>query len=478
MEFELTPPTPTDLGLPHRTFWNGQREGVEAIQQLWRGGTQIVMVNGPTGSGKSLTGIASGLCWQDAHDIPIDITVLTQTRDLQSQYVEEFPACQQATGRANWPCGEVRSKRANQCPFIGTDTACVPYCKYRAQRESAILAPVRAINYSLYGATEDMFHAKVMIADEADYLGELLTQAKSIDLTPLVDSFGLQVEQGWVNNNSLIEVLDDLRKTTAVPEERETAKRGIQLLRSRKYAIKGIGNELRPWPESRLIKEFARQPTLIMSATVFAPSYWSQLWDVPIGWVELPCPVPASARPIHLMNTRKLNNRTTEAEWEQVVDAIDNIIGQRIESKGLIHSVSNWLMELILTKSRYKYMMFPAAGNKRMSELEAFKRADKGILIGPNLTRGINLPDDQCRWVIIPKVPYASMGDARVQDMLKSNENRYLIETVGTVIQACGRGVRHRDDSCETFILDSGMGYLLKQTNSYLPKWFKDAIIW
>lgn len=477
MDFELTPPTPYDLGLPHKQWWRGQREGVEQILSLWRDGINVVMVSGPTGSGKSGVGLASAAAWSALKERPLNVTVLTQTKDLQEQYANAFD-CETATGRGNWQCFEAPRKRGNQCPLIGTERGCPPLCDYRRQRERALQSPIRIVNYALYGATRGLFHAPVMVADEADYLGDLLTDAHSVDLSLLVDEYQLQVPQGLIDQEELIQLLEDIQEESAVPEERQACKHGIELCETKRYAIKGVGNLLIPFPPSKVVQDFTRQPTLIMSATVMAPQYWSQEWNVPIGWVELPCPTPPTARPIKLLNIKKLNNRTTEAEWMVIIEAIDRLIAERVELKGVIHSVSNWLTDLILKHSKYKYLMFKAAGPTRLSGINAFIQAERGVLIGPNLTRGLDLADDLCRYIIWPKLPYPSLVDPRVQEMMKGGEDRYTVETLSTLVQGCGRGVRNKDDSCESFILDSGAGWLFKKSATFLPQWFREAIIW
>src|SRR3990167_2131219 len=430
MQYKYAPLYPTDVGLPHKEFWSGQREGVEQVLDLWHQGIRVVMVNGPTGAGKSLVGVGSAATYAMLHEMDLDVTVLTQTKDLQNQYVEEFDTAECATGRSNHSCATSNSIRANRCPYIGTPTPCDFDCPYRIQRDRAKLAPIRAINYALYGATGDLFHAPIMIADEADYLGELLVQAKSADLSLLVQEYGLEVPQGYVNHKELDDVLLKIAEDSASPEEREACKHGRELLVSKKWAVKGVGNFLVPYPESKIVQAFVRQPTIIMSATVFAPQYWSKEWNIPIGWVELPCAVPASNRPIRLMNTMKINARTTEFEWLTVIEEVDRLVAEMLScgnDKGVVHSVSNHLTDLILKHSKYKYLMIKAAGETRLKGINTFLNTKRGILIGPNLLRGLNLPDDQCRFIIFPKIPYPHMGDPRIQEMLKGGEERYQV---------------------------------------------------
>jgi len=43
----------------------------------------------------------------------------------------------------------------------------------------------------------------------------------------------------------------------------------------------------------------------------------------------------------------------------------------------------------------------------------------------------------------------------------------------------CGRGVRHRDDKCETFLLDhSFTSNFWRRNRGLLPKWWAEGLDW
>ena len=44
------------------------------------------------------------------------------------------------------------------------------------------------------------------------------------------------------------------------------------------------------------------------------------------------------------------------------------------------------------------------------------------------------------------------------------------------VMQMTGRGVRHQNDHCDTYILDSQFIGLLARTHHYIPKWWVESI--
>ena len=77
------------------------------------------------------------------------------------------------------------------------------------------------------------------------------------------------------------------------------------------------------------------------------------------------------------------------------------------------------------------------------------------ILVGPTLNEGIDLPGDDCRFIIILKVPYPSLGDKLVKEKIKLFPLWYNSTTSNEIIQGIGRGVRYDGDWCVTYILDA-----------------------
>jgi len=103
---------------------------------------------------------------------------------------------------------------------------------------------------------------------------------------------------------------------------------------------------------------------------------------------------------------------------------------------------------------------------------------------------GFDGKDDVVRYIIIPKMFYAYLGDPLVQKRKEVQPTSYLIDALRSLIQASGRGTRHEDDYCNTHVLDSGINTLLgmirrsegKLRNDYLPnasiipRWWEKAM--
>ena len=116
----------------------------------------------------------------------------------------------------------------------------------------------------------------------------------------------------------------------------------------------------------------------------------------------------------------------------------------------------------------------------RADQLELFKKSGQPlVMLSPSFDRGVDLPDDECRCIIVCKVPYLNLGDKQVAARLKApgGDQWYVFKALQTLMQMTGRGVRNKQDWCDTWILDQQFGALLARTHQYIPQWWKDSII-
>ncbi len=102
------------------------------------------------------------------------------------------------------------------------------------------------------------------------------------------------------------------------------------------------------------------------------------------------------------------------------------------------------------------------------------------VLLSINFWEGVDLRDDLCRFIIIiPKVPYPDLSDLRNRTRLERGDRIwYELKAIMKIIQGSGRGVRHDNDYCTTYILDSNASWLFKKHMKELPAWFKEALSW
>ena len=158
-----------------------------------------------------------------------------------------------------------------------------------------------------------------------------------------------------------------------------------------------------------------------------------------------------------------------------------NEITQKLHTnnRGMIQTGSYALMkqfmEIVGAETKKRLIMY-SNSKEKAEAIEKYKNSKNGILIGPSLTQGIDLPHDLCRFIIIAKVPYMNIKDEFVKDKSKLFPRWYNSQASIEIIQGIGRGVRAQGDFCETYILDSCFGDLYMRTKSQYPDDIKNRL--
>ena len=123
-------------------------------------------------------------------------------------------------------------------------------------------------------------------------------------------------------------------------------------------------------------------------------------------------------------------------------------------------------------------MLFAANSKERALKVNRhMESTNPTVIISPSITEGYSFDDDLARFQIIAKVPYPFLGDRQVKARMELDRDWYTLQTVMTVIQACGRIVRSETDRGITYILDSDFENLFRNNEKFFPTWFKESII-
>lgn len=206
----------------------GQRELAQAIADA---PTKIVMVQAETGAGKSLCPIAAAIAAEKRS------IILVQTRQLERQYLRDFPAIPMMEGRKHYDCdltggqadtGTCTVKRYETCNEAGcsgvdvvTDEECrddahrfhCP-CPYAKARNEAAGAHISLHNYSYWllsrQSTKYFAERPWIICDEAHELDRLMMDAaefrmgrgfaRSVGGQPPVKGASMLDWQDWSKN--------------------------------------------------------------------------------------------------------------------------------------------------------------------------------------------------------------------------------------------------------------------------------------
>lgn len=203
--------------------------------------------------------------------------------------------------------------------------------------------------------------------------------------------------------------------------------------------------------------------------------------------IIVPNQFPSTTRPIVILPTVSMTKKSLDnpANKQLMLERVCELVAENWGRKQLIHTVSydwNNALYLYLTQHLGKRNIHTYQHSTlREAAIENYLNSSAGILLAPSLERGIDLPYDQCRVVIVTKIPYPYLGDKQVSARLHSDGGQrwYNTETIRSLVQMSGRGVRSSDDFCATYVLDRQfVASIWPKSKHLIPQWWKDAIIW
>ena len=213
---------------------------------------------------------------------------------------------------------------------------------------------------------------------------------------------------------------------------------------------------------------------LYMSATIGEPiNYINSISSINNRYLSIPSSFDFSKSPIYYDNEFKLSYDKKVDNLPKIIKKIIDIINNHKDVKGIIqtgsYAFADSLYNSVPDDVKERLLIYTDSKNKE-EQLDAYNKSKNKILIGPSLLEGIDLKDDLCRFIIVMKIPYPSLGDKFVEKKFKSNPQWYMWKTVNSLIQGIGRGVRNENDWCETYILDGTLDNILLRHRNLIPQ--------
>lgn len=162
--------------------------------------------------------------------------------------------------------------------------------------------------------------------------------------------------------------------------------------------------------------------------------------------------------PIYVLSRWKMSRTFKDQSFPSVQKATYELCNRYSQKKGIIQTWTYDIAKRIYDEApdnlKQRMLLYNDSKEKR-DLIEYHKSTDMHtILIGPTLNEGIDLPGDDCRFILMLKVPYPFMGSKLVKKKADIYDGWYNNETLRTIIQSIGRGIRYNGDWCQTYILD------------------------
>ncbi len=507
---------------PYKTYRKGQKEAIKKAQQAFKNGKRFVVIEAPTGAGKSAIAVTMAREANSAY-------ILTAQKILQEQYIKDFPDLALMKGRSNYPCLVAPTHAAAAPCIAGRKFPECDDCPYFVAKDTAIAANNAIMNYAYYLAelnysggfqprellvldeahnseAQLMNFIQITISDSAlarvgipervpnsteqmgyfdfaeDIMPLLRGRSKEIDFLLKKDNLGPDAALAQMQNKNYLDNQFTRLEMLVHSRDENFTEWVVEKGRNKE------GNWIRYKPV--MVDSFARnflfdfaENILMLSATILnAPTFLRSLGIRPeeAEIISVESDFPAENRPIYLRPVARLTRNYIERDLPKLVAEISEIMDAHPDDKGLIHAHSYKNTSYIaqnLPARHKKRIVTHFSGDARDAALDKHIRSRTAtVLLSPSMTEGIDLAGDLSRWQVISKIPYPFLGDPQVYRRKNLDSSWYDWRTCLTIVQAYGRSIRSRDDFAVTYILDADFPSFLNRQKNNLPIWFLEAI--
>jgi Rad3-related DNA helicase len=531
----LTLPAKFEHIFPHQ--YNAVQEAVEH----YRSGLRLVFIDAPTGSGKTFIAelirratfgaeenrtlyVCSSKALQD--QFATDFTYAKVLKGRSNYLPTDAPPGEDVT------CADCTKQRTPE-GYVACDWCQNPrLCPYEMAKDAALESELAVINTS-YLLTEANRVGKfsgvdLAVMDECDILEKEVMSATTFELgarmqqklgvTPPKKGSHYTTIAGWLSDELLPAAQTHMKKESAHLKQQDmwgADPKKIKAANAARRFLEEVGLVIDQWGEGGegWVRDnsdemrFCLKPVhvdkfgpgmlwqhsnlwLPMSATIISSEEMvrSLGWEDDYATVIVPSTFPPEIRPIYLAGVAWMSYKQMEASYEntvgRMIDAVEAVIRRHPGERVLVHAVSYKLTTALGFELRRRFndrnICFYTSGQYRDAEVKRYLATEGSVIIAPSLDRGIDFAGDACRAQVIAKTPFQSLSDDQVST--RANEGRegklwYAVNTIRTIVQMTGRGVRSADDYCATYILDEQFtDRLWKERRDLFPQWWKEAV--
>lgn len=499
---------------------------IEALEQIMECESRVIVLKAPPGSGKSLIGMT--MLQEKGNGL-----YLVHSKMLQTQLNHDFPEPESVVlfGRSNYPCGSDRAEPGTTAADC-IDEKCKLACEYKIQKKKAVESSIAVLNYA-YALTEWNYVGKfserdLVVIDEADMLDKILSDFIGLSITernmralnlrtPEYKSEGANALidwQEWAKEGYKLtcKYIEAMKKEEArwgimsEPDEYERSQmKKLQQYKNLKYRFGVMVEHLNKdwvcqvteskwgetwsWKPNWMIPELAEHALwqhggqfLLMSGTMHPKPILSLLLGIPendIEYFEVKTDFPPENRPIYLKPVANMVFKEMKEETPKIVEAVEQVLTDHPDVKGIIHTVSYSLTQAIMEIESPRLITHDATNKQEV--IQKFRDSIRPlILVSPSSERGLDLPDESCRLIIMVKAPFLSLGDKFVSKRVYSSrtgQKWYISDLLMTIEQAASRGMRHQEDFCTVICLDKQIIRAITDNPGIVSEYFRESLI-
>lgn len=515
-----------------------QIEMFELTKKSINSGKKFVLLNAPTGAGKSYYALMLMNFYRNYVNENAKFDIITNSKILQEQYKRDYEFINDLRGQSNYKCirhgtdchtGKELNKAAKQSNCMA--------CPYDISKRNWIEGDVSLTNFHLFNSfvfyvKETMIErrANVLIVDEAHDFESVFCDFISIKLSAKIfRNYGME-EINIVNyerklthiktvgqfinfiEKDFLPFIIQLRENfeLIIPDTEDKKIKEIYA----KYITYIEGSEER---FDNLLKDFAENDTnwalditkdkinnielilqpiwgkdylhklvykyydhvIFMSASILNRDIFSYINGLDLeltDYYELDSTFEVKNRMIYYISCGKMNYANKKETFENQIRTINKILKKYEGKKGIIHTTNYEISNWLKESIKNKRLLFHDTDDRDKILEKHIKSKTPTVLVSPSMMSGLDLKDDLSRFQIILKMPYPNLGSNKIKSRKESNPDSYTLKTCQDLIQSYGRSIRSEQDHADTFILDSNFQDLLRYSYKFLPNWFIGAI--
>jgi len=500
-------------------------------------GKKFVLLNAPTGSGKSYFAIMFANWYKNYVNTSAKFDIITNSKILQQQYNDEFEFINDLRGQSNYKCrrhntdcrtGKELNKAAKQMPCLS--------CPYDMAKESWIDGSISLTNFHLYNSFAFYVEgtlldrsANVLIVDEAHDFESVFCDFISIKLSPrILKNYGMETHIIEMYQRRMVDIKTAGGFISFLEKDFIPYIQGLRgefeemLGDASESKLKAIYADYITYIENAeekfdsLLKDFEKnednwtlditkskldeielnmQPiwgnvylneiiwekydhVIFMSGSILDKEMFSYLngFDESItDYYELDSTFPVKNRPLYYYQAGKMTYDKRESTFKEQVKVIEKILKKYKNDRGIIHTTNYEIAKWLKEAIKDRRLIYHETEN-REEQLDKMKNKKNGIIVSPSMTSGISLDDDLSRFQVLLKVPYPNISSNKIKARQASNKKWYAWRTIVDIVQAYGRTTRSEDDWSHSYILDSSFSDLLRYNKKMMPKYFVEAI--
>lgn len=445
---------------------------------------------------------------------------LTITKSLQDQYTNLFEDTKSLKGKSNYLCKVDENYNVDFAPCLFNHRikeACIlnSTCEYYNSRRDMLINKLGVLNYSMFLSLPD--HVKkrqYIICDEASEVEDELVKRFSRSLNyKIIKKLGYKPTDIPLNNYTKFRVwldallmrlgdeIEELKKT--LNKKRKGGLAGdmdVQRYKLFNNLYSQLQATLDTWEECEYIIEndldgVTLKPLrvdnlakhifdngdkiLLMSATIIDPENFAKTLGIKkFKYIEVDSTFDPKNAPIYSVVKNKLNYKNLREKLPELKDTIQKLCDLHKNVKGVIHTHTMEITQFLRDNLHDPRFLFRLDGsnNEQIIKLHT-ESTEPTVLVSPSMTYGVDLKEDLARFQIVSKASYMPLNDERIKKLFKEDPSWYVNKMLNHLIQACGRGVRTKNDKCVTYILDGTITDAVLRNAKKLPKYFLKRFI-